>query len=839
MKKMSLSVLLFVMALTMSFPPWIAQGAERDSAEKKGGEVSLPWDEFKTLLRLDAEEIELTVEEFTSLLRQTKAEQLPSFVVEKGRIVLSREEFKRLLGSMQAPQEGQEVGDYLVSKAAYKATVKEDTTAVEAELSIQIFPPKHELRYVIVPLFPREVALSGASLDGKPALLMEHGGRHALAIREAGLHSARFSFNIATDLKKGPQAVQLPIPETPITLLSLSLPIPSVEAEIQGAKAVASRAAPGGTLVEAVLSPTSLIQVGWSRVIPEEEKGPAKLYADLYHLLSVEDDALRVTTIGVFNILQNTINNLTLRVPRGYQILNVSGGPVGDWKEKTAGERNLLEIALKSPTQGMLRIQINAERLFAEKETVADFNGFEVVDCVREKGFLAIELKSSAEVKIPEAKGIDRVSFPELPAELVGHSEKPLIFAYKYLRHPYALTMEVQKHEELPVISTVIDNASAMTLFTEDGKRVHQVTYSVRNTWKQFMELSLPKDAQLWSAFVQGRPVKPSRNADGKILIPLNRSREGDSGLAAFDVELIYFQKARKFGWFGRKSESFVVPDVMISRILWSVYLPVDYRFLHFGGTMEKEKIARGVRPFLGVNKRVISLDSLKAQQDLGHQPIPSGPSGAGDDESQLAELRAYNQARIQSNVELLRKEGRLKSEFGQSMAVGEEEVAAQLAQEMDFGGKVAKARVSGAVAGILPIRVEIPAVGQLYRFAEQIVSEETPDINFTYVDDHVIGVLKIIVLLLIVWLIYRRRDRLKQYFRLVWDWYAARKNQLAWLLGPLGIMISAVALFFLAGFFLHSPAMMALFLVLFLFAVVRYLVHWRHTRKRDPEEGA
>lgn len=837
MKKMSLTVFLFVMTVTMSFPAWIAQGAEQGSAEEKSGKVSLPWDEFKTLLRLDAEEIELTVEEFTSLLRQTKAEQLPSFVVQEGRIVLSREEFKKLLGSMQAPQEGQKVGDYLVTKAEYTATVKEETTAVEAELSIQIFPSQHEPRYVIVPLFPREVALSSASLDGNPALLMEHEGRHALAIREAGLHSARISFNIATDLKKGPQVVQLPIPETPITLLSLSLPIPSVKAEIQGAKAVASRPAPGGTLVKAVLSPTPMIQVSWSRVIPEEEKGPAKLYADLYHLLSVEDDALRVTTIGVFNILQNTMNNLTLRVPRGYQILNVSGGPVGDWKEKTAGERNLLEIALKSPAQGALRIQINAEKLFADKETVADFNGFEVVDSVREKGFLAIELKSSAEVKIPEAKGIDRVSFPELPAELVGHSEKPLIFAYKYLRHPYALTMEVQKHEELPVVSTVIDNASAMTLFTEDGKRVHQFTYSVRNTWKQFMELSLPKDAQLWSAFVQGRPVKPSRNADGKILIPLNRSREGDSGLAAFDVELIYFQKAHKFGWFGRKSEAFVVPDVMISRILWSVYLPVDYRFLHFGGTMEKEKIARGVRPFLGVNKRVISLDSLKAQQqELAHKPAPSG---TGYDESQLADLRAYNQARIQSNVQLLRKEGRLKSDFGQSMPVGEEEVAAQLAQEMDFGGKVAKAGVSGAVAGILPIRIEIPAVGQLYRFAEQIVSEEKPDINFTYVDGHVIWVLEIIVLLLLLGLIYRRRDPLKQYFQLAWDWYAARKHQLAWLLGPLGLMLGALALFFLAGFFLHSPAVMALFLALLLFAVVRYMVHWRHTRKQNPEGGA
>jgi hypothetical protein len=48
------------------------------------------------------------------------------------------------------------------------------------------------------------------------------------------------------------------------------------------------------------------------------------------------------------------------------------------------------------------------------------------------------------------------------------------------------------------VVSTVIDLASGVTLVTGNGKVVHRVVYSVRNTSKQFLELALDQ-AQLAS----------------------------------------------------------------------------------------------------------------------------------------------------------------------------------------------------------------------------------------------------------------------------------------------------------------------------------------------------
>jgi hypothetical protein len=282
-------------------------------------------------------------------------------------------------------------------------------------------------------------------------------------------------------------------------------------------------------------------------------------------------------------------------------------------------EETYLEVPFDFPKKGSFALTISAEKILPHAAQAAGYAGFTVVDAIREKGFLGVELKGAAEVNVSSVQGADVLDVSELPGSLIGRSLKPLIFGFKYLRSPYALVLDIKKHEEVRVISTVIDLASGVTLITEDGKIVHRIVYSVRNTSKQFLELALPKDAELWSVFVDGAPAKP-RRSDGKILIPLNRSREGASGLAAFDVEVIYHQKAARFGAVGRRSAEFPVPDVIISQALWSVYLPVGYDYLRFGGSVEKEKSASGLRPILGLKRRTasrIEADAPKPGEEL------------------------------------------------------------------------------------------------------------------------------------------------------------------------------------------------------------------------------
>jgi len=796
---------------------------EKFPSPSSTGQISLPWDKFQKLLNLDEEKISLDLDDFSAIVRQTGTRDLPPFAVNEGKVVLKKEDFKKLLKSMEPPKHDPTLGDFMLTSASYKARVEKETTEVSATFIIEVLPRRGRKDFLVVPLLRKDIALKAVTMDGKDALVTEKHGYHAVAVAQEGSHKATVLFTIATDLKRGPQSISFPIPRTPIILLSLEIPLPSIQPEIPSATSIKRIEKGNSTLIEAVLSPTENIRVAWSLIIPEAEKGPPKIYADLWQLLSIEDDALRVNATASINVLQNTITGISFRVPEKYQILDVAGQVVGDWKEKEVKGQRMLDVTLKTPRQGKFDFLIRAERIFEEGTVVADFKGFSVPSSVREKGFIAVEMKGSAEAKVTESEGLDRASFSELPPQLLSHSVKPLIFAYKYLRHPYRIVLDITKHKELPVISTVVDNASGITLFTEDGKLVHRLTYTVRNTWKQFMEVALPKDAELWGTYVDGKSVKPTKNEKGKILIPLNRSQSSEGGLAPFDVELIYFQKAEKFGWLGVKKSSFAIPDLMMSRVIWSIYLPFDYSFVHFGGTMEKEKIARGISPLLGIGKRAVDYNELSRQ----YRAVPSlKPGEKGEEDKGLDRKRKA--------LSMLQSQRTLQSEFGRNLPVDQEVMADQLSREMSFSAKLEEVAVTGGLTpGVMPIRVHVPTIGQVYRFAKQIASDEPLIVEATYIKDTPFTIVKLILLLILIYALYRKRNRLKG----VWDaesgWY---KKHLARHVTPLSLLIISGFLFVVSFFSLPLIFTKVLFVVL-LGVVLYYMVHYLRARKERRKE--
>ncbi len=820
-------VLTIFIALVFFYDALLAE--EKSPGPPSTGQISLPWDKFQKLLNLDEERISLDIDEFAAIARQTGTRDLPPFAVKEGKVVLKREDFKRLLKSMAPPKADPALGDFLLTGATYHAKVEEEATEVTATFNMEILPRHGREEFLLVPLLRKEVALKKVTLDGKDALLTEKNGYHSVAVAQEGSYKATALFTLATDLKRGPQSISFPVPRTPIIRLNLEIPLPSIQPEIPSATSIKRIEKGGSTLIEAVLSPTDRVHVTWSRIIPEAEKGPPKIYADLWQLLSIEDDALRVHTTASINVLQNTITGMTLRIPDKYQILDVIGQVVGDWKEKEVKGQRMLDVSLKTPRQGKFDFTIKGERIFEEGTVVADFDGFALPSSTREKGFIAVEMKGSAEAKVAEAVGLDRASFSELPPQLVSTSVKPLIFAYKYLRHPYRMVLDITKHKDLPVISTVVDSASGITLFTEDGKLVHRLTYTVRNTWKQFMEVALPKDAELWGTYVNGKSVKPSKNDQEKILIPLNRSQSSEGGLAPFDVELIYFQKAEKFWWFGIKKSSFAIPDLMMSRVIWSIYLPFNYSFVHFGGTMEKEKIAQGISPLLGLSKRTVDYSQLKRQYRSAPgvtAPEPGGKAARDRDVDKRKKARS-----------MLESQRVLQSEFGRNLPVDQEAIADQLSREMSFSAKLEEVAGSGGMTtGVTPIRVQVPTIGQVYRFAKQIVSDEPLIVEATYIKDTPFTVVKLILLLLILYALYRRRNWLKK----AWNsGYHGYWKNLAKSITPLHLVIISAFLFLFSFFFLH-PFFAKLFFLILLAAVIYGGADYLRSRKerKKKEKG-
>src|SRR5262249_15213500 len=79
-------------------------------------------------------------------------------------------------------------------------------------------------------------------------------------------------------------------------------------------------------------------------------------------------------------------------------------------------------------------------------------------------------------------------------------------------------------------------------LINEDGKLLVRARYAVRNNQRSFLGVSLPSQAVLWSAALEGRPVRPGVGAGGSLLLPLRKGSTNEEA-PTFVVELLYLQR--------------------------------------------------------------------------------------------------------------------------------------------------------------------------------------------------------------------------------------------------------------------------------------------------------
>src|SRR5437899_10702638 len=84
-----------------------------------------------------------------------------------------------------------------------------------------------------------------------------------------------------------------------------------------------------------------------------------------------------------------------------------------------------------------------------------------------------------------------------------------------------------------------VEEARYQVLVSREGKTFVQARYAVRNNQRNFLKITLPAGATLWSASLSGKAVRPGRAPDGSVLLPLDKARAGAEG-PPLAVEVVY-----------------------------------------------------------------------------------------------------------------------------------------------------------------------------------------------------------------------------------------------------------------------------------------------------------
>jgi hypothetical protein len=737
MKNKILVLLIVIVVLGLFFPGYGNPGqAENDEG------IVFTWQDLQKLLDLKTDKIKLTWKEFRKLLEQGGNKIDMNFDIQGGIVTIKRERFKQILKNMKpvtrtlpAPPK-----DYLVTEAKYTGTAGEKNCRFVAHFKIYVFE-RESLKYTPVPLLSRDIAVSDISVDGVPGMMQIKGGWYNINLKKSGYHDVKVNFSAG----KSKQSLSFPIIRAIKNTVDFSVPDKGFDIDIASALNV-RRAGNGSSRVTAHFPPLNRMSVTWNPRSKQKLKKPALFYAHTHSLISTAQDILKVDTHIDLEVLQSSLDTISIQVPADYEVVRVTGQSIKNWQVRDTRIGRVLEIHFGFDIANRFQFSVHTERMLAADTLGVDFEGLKVIDARRETGAIGIVAESAVEVDVQPGPELEKLEFHQLPPKILAMSSRPVLYSYKYSRHPYHLDIAIHKHEQLEGISTVIESARGTALFLQEGKMLYKMDYTVRNSYKQFIELELPPNSSIWTVMVDNKREKASRNKKGKILIPLLRSSGNGDRLKSFNVRLIYTRPFEEFRLKGSSEYCFPKTDIFINKIRLEMFLPQGYSY-NFDKGEWKEVAAAPVR-------RRKETGGRRADRDAFTDSITE----KGD--TSVPVLKAPEPGK-----KLVEEEKASKDELSEM----DKGVAGGL--EVRLGADIrGKSKKVGAVSltgpvGLDSISVHLPLSGTKYLFSKKIIDKyETYPLKFSYIHKQALYViylliaLAIILLLLLSFFLYKRR---------------------------------------------------------------------------------
>jgi len=113
--------------------------------------------------------------------------------------------------------------------------------------------------------------------------------------------------------------------------------------------------------------------------------------------------------------------------------------------------------------------------------------------------------------------------------------------------------------------------------------------YAVRNNQRNFLKITLPPGATLWSASLGGKAVRPGQSPDGSpSSCPLDKARAGEEA-PEFAGEVVYLSRGAAWNDKGQVKLALPALDLPVSRTGLLVYHPPLFRVTPEPGAFRTE----------------------------------------------------------------------------------------------------------------------------------------------------------------------------------------------------------------------------------------------------------
>ncbi|MFZ1933466.1 MAG: DUF1559 domain-containing protein [Thermoguttaceae bacterium] len=393
----------------------------------------------------------------------------------------------------------------------------------------------------------------------------------------------------------------------------------------------------------------------------------SRVNADIATVVSVRDGAATYVSQIAFDIRQAGRSRFEIATPKWLgDDIELQGQHVRQIRSRLAGDRRIWTVELQRPAKGEYRLNLVQTLPLADKDSLRAAI-VSPLDVERSRNHVILENLTADEIAATATRGAAAVPIAAVPGDLAEGVRQQAVAAYR-VSDDTALLWQRRVREQESGLKASISLADLTTVVGADGSYRASAAYSIHNFTLQFLELELPPKSELWSAHVSDRPVRPaqvSRRGRTVTLLPLQKTSAGDLSSKVVVIYAGRLAEPLRLWTQVRLPAPEIRDDVPVSRTLWTVYLPHDYRGSVVSGDSNLEEVPATYQQeerklsFLDELRQVVQVAGCKSSsavrqkalcnlqqagstlQSYAEPSVPTGDSNAADVQQQAQQIQS------------------------------------------------------------------------------------------------------------------------------------------------------------------------------------------------------
>ncbi|MCU1315206.1 MAG: hypothetical protein JWN63_528 [Candidatus Acidoferrum typicum] len=618
-----------------------------------------------------------------------------------GWVVLPVDEYRRL-HARAYPIEGDPEPppvEATLTRVDYDLRIDGELASGRATLTVDVLKDG----WVRVPV-PSGLLVREARLDGKLVSLVpgasDKGGSQLSALLS---HSGRavllLDIAIPVVSATGEESITLPSTASGVTRAYVQLPRQGVDARLTGGLLFEKSESAAESKWIVYGRGNEPLTFAWRRKTEDHRATqPLRMRGSLTQLLGLGEDSTYINAEVNLEVAQGAAHMAKIQIPDKVTINQVLGAMVADWEVKA----NELSVTFLEPVEQTARFVVAGETR-SPRDGEIDIPLLRLLNVERETGGVAVEVLGAGEIKDLKFEGVESADATDL-GEMVSNRQSPSLAAFRFRSgdssQTRSLSLNVARYTPQAVLMANVSEARYQVLISSEGKSLVQARYAVRNNQRNFLKITLPPGATLWSASLAGKAVRPGQSPDGSLLLPLDKARAGEEA-PEFAVEVVYLHRGAAWNDKGQFKLALPILDLPVSRTGLLVYHPPLFKVTPEPGAFRMESYENPISSAL-------------------NPPVTYSVTGGGVGPGVHGAVSAFSAAPASPSSDMDLKD-EAKSKRSQS--------ATQVLLD-----KFRTDSLAGKRAGILPIRVSFPAFGpSLYLVSELTGENQAPSAGLTY----------------------------------------------------------------------------------------------------------